>query len=39
MALVTQANSHNFFCKIGDGKNVVTWEMHARTAMSDAPEH
>ena len=24
MSLVTQANSKNFLCKIGDGKNVVT---------------
>ena len=40
-ALIAQANSHNFLCKIGDGENVVTvapWQMHARTATSDAPE-
>ena len=23
-ALIAQANSHNFLCKIGDGENVVT---------------
>ena len=38
-ALIAQANSHIFLCKIGDDENVVTWQMHARTATSNAPEH
>ena len=25
--------------KIGDGENVVAWQMHERTATADAPEH
>ena len=39
MSLITQANSHTILCKIGDGENVVTWQMHARTATWNAPEH